>query len=113
MVKTKFPDGNGGWTEIEGDKIAGSKANANKQAQILQDEFIQGSATFMDKIWKVCRLVATEMGLDEKQMVFAIALLSINMRENFPQGGPVAFDQIALDASTYWDANNVDPKTTR
>ena len=47
----QFPDGKGGYVEIEGDVILGSKANLSKQEQILRDEFIKESATFMEKLW--------------------------------------------------------------
>lgn len=104
----KFPDGKGGWVEMEGERISGSSANADKQAAVLQRDFIQRSADLMERVWKFTRMQATDAGLDEGEMAFAVALLSINMREHYPPrlGGTAKFDEIARNAADYFDANS-------
>lgn len=49
----------------------------------------------------------TEKGFTPEQIVWCIALTTINWRETFPDkhGGKEAFDRICRDAKAYYDAN--------
>jgi len=48
-----------------------------------------------------------EMGFSPEQCVFALALVTINYRENLPEkfGGKAMFDRVAVEARKYYDAN--------
>jgi hypothetical protein len=107
--KTQIPDGKGGWKEIEGELLPGATADAKKQADALQQQFISESAEITEKLVMFDRALLKERGLTKEHRAFAAALYCINLRETFPgsdgKPDPVAFDAMAKMAADYYDAN--------
>jgi hypothetical protein len=102
-VKTKVPDGRGGWQETLGEEGPGESADAARQAAVLQQQMELEGADFADWLGKVGQLRQREKSLSPEQAVFGVALLAINMRETFP-GGKERFDAVAGAAADYYDA---------
>jgi hypothetical protein len=102
-VKTKVPDGKGGWQEVVGEENPGGSADAGRQALALHQQMELEGAEFADWLGKVGQLRQREKELSPEQAVFGVALLCINMRERFP-GGKEQFDAIATAAADYYDA---------
>lgn len=107
---TKIPDGRGGWTEIEGELLPGSTADAKKQEAALKLQFINEAAEITEKIVQFDRVLLKEKGLTKQHRAFAAALYCINLRESYPgengKPDPEGFDTIAKMAAEYYDANS-------
>lgn len=108
--KTKIPDGQGGWKEIEGELLPGSKADVKKQQEALQQKFIEEAATLTEKLLQFDRLYIIEKGLSKEHRAFAAALYCVNLRETYPGADEKTpssedFDAIAKSAAEYYDAN--------
>jgi hypothetical protein len=100
-VTTKIPDGNGGWLEVEGDAVVGMEADGTKQADAMSKQWFEEAGGLVEYLWKQGRLYQGENGLNEEQVAFAVALLSINVRQTFPKG-PEAFDALNTAAWDYF-----------
>jgi hypothetical protein len=108
--KTKIPDGKGGWTEIEGEVLPGGAADAKKQEEAREKQFIEEAAGVTEMLVKFDMPLLKERGLTKQHRAFAAALYCINLRESYPgEDGktpdPEAFDAIAKMAADYYDAH--------
>ena len=101
-VRTKVPDGKGGWAEVEGEAVAGGAVDLEKQRKALREEFYAGAGGLTEQFWKYGRLHAQESNLSDDQIAFAIALLCVNVRETFP-AGTAKFDALSAEAETYFE----------
>lgn len=65
------------------------------------------AAEVVEPAMKALTVMFTERGLDPEQVVFALALLTINFREQMParHGGKEMFDRVAHEAHKYYQAN--------
>lgn len=65
------------------------------------------AADVVEPAMKTLTVMFTERGLDPEQVVFALALLTINFREQVPDryGGKEMFDRVAHEAHKYYQAN--------
>jgi len=65
------------------------------------------AAETVEPAMKALTVMFTERGLDPDQVVFALALLTINFREQMPErhGGKEMFDRVAHEAHKYYQAN--------
>ena len=70
-VRTKVPDGKGGWAEVEGEAVAGGAADLEKQRKALREEFYAGAGGLTEQFWKYGRLHAQESNLSDDQIAFA------------------------------------------
>jgi hypothetical protein len=104
-AKVQFPDGKGGFIEIEGDVHQGSMANAQKQAEVAGRLAESEGHDHMLNVLKFEQVRARELNLTPDQRAFAMTLLVIAMRENFA-GGTDAFDNINREAYDYYIKNN-------
>jgi hypothetical protein len=68
---------------------------------------VHDAAAAVEPAMKSLTVMFTERGLDPDQVVFALALLTINFRETVPDrhGGKEMFDRVALEAHKYYHAN--------
>jgi hypothetical protein len=113
---TRIPDGKGGWTEVKGEVLPGSTADAKKQEEALRAQFITEAAQVTERLLQFDRILIIDKGLTKAHRAFAAALYCINLRETYPGDdektpSPEAFDTIARMAADYYDANV--PKTKR
>lgn len=82
-----------------------------KVKQILdgtkQTDPVIEAASAVEPAFKALTVLFTERGLDPEQVVFALALLTINFREQVPDriGGKEMFDRVAHEAHKYYQAN--------
>lgn len=102
--KVRVPDGKGGWVEMEGEIHKGGKLDQEKQAAALQQQFYNESGGLTERLHKFAQLHCSENGLEKEHMVFAAALFTINLRQQYP-GGPEAFDKVAEAAWEYYEKN--------
>jgi len=108
MDKITIPDGHGGWTEVPAQRMGGkTKADEKKQAEGAGQQFIHEAGELTERLAKFAHLHCKENGLTPEHLAFAISLLCVNVREDFPKGnnGPAGFDQMALAAQDYYDQN--------
>ena len=79
-----------------------------KLAAALGTEALQRAAGFTEEIIKWFNKRSLELDLDPEQRIFAIALATINLRQNFPaaRGGKDLFDKVARSAWEYHDVNS-------
>lgn len=101
-MKAKYPDGKGGWTEIEGEKMDGMKADEKDVEKSLAQTQLKDIGDLVEKFWQYGRVFQQERNLSNEDIAFAVALLCCNVRETFP-GGKEKFDQVAADAADYYD----------
>lgn len=85
---------------------AGVKAQEAKLAEAAKNVFDEASGDVED----VMRLLTSrwaEMGFTKEQIVWCVALVTVNMRETFPaaNGGKEAFDKICAEAAAYYRKN--------
>ena len=86
------------------------KADAKKQEQAREQQFIREAATLTERLMKFDRLYITESNLSKEHRAFAAALYCINLRETYPgkdgnTPDPEEFDRIAKMAADYYDAH--------
>lgn len=105
--KTKVPDGKGGWSEMEGELMKGGALDEKKQAEALGKTFFEDAGLLTEKLSKFGVLYCKDHGLTPEHLAFAIQLLGVNIREDFPgqYGGSARFDDLGRAASDYYDAN--------
>jgi hypothetical protein len=104
-AKVQFPDGKGGFIEIEGDVHQGSMANAQKQADTASKVAENEVHDHMLKVLQFEQTRARDFNLTPQQRAFAMTLLVISMRENFPAGTD-EFDKINHEAYNFYLKNN-------
>jgi hypothetical protein len=104
-MKITVPDGSGGWADVEGDLRTGSKADANKQAEVVLNQLEAEAHDHMLKVLQFEQTRAREMNLSPEQRAFAMTLLCIAMREAY-KDGPEKFDDINRKAWEYFKVNN-------
>ena len=102
-VMVSVPDGKGGWTQVEGEKVGGRVADEKKQQKALEDQFYVDCEGLIGWLWKQGRLYQQENGLKDEHVAFAVALLCVNVRETFPKG-KAEFDKISASAADYFDS---------
>jgi hypothetical protein len=83
---------------------------ADKQREIAAKAVEDAMAEASGDVEEVMRLLSErwmDKGFSPEQIVWCIALLTINWRETFPvkSGGKEAFDRICREAKAYYDAN--------
>lgn len=107
--KIQVPDGSGGWKEIEATRMPGSgtKADSTKQAELLQQQYLEDAGMLTERLGKYIHTYCKEQDLTPEHAAFAVALLAINLREDFPvaHGGSEAFDAQAAAAADYYNAH--------
>lgn len=104
-MKTKIPDGKGGFVEIEGEEFKPQgKVDASKRQQIDQQVFIDEAGALTESILKFDTALIKEQGLSKEHRVFAAALYCVNLRDTYPDGTE-AFDAIATAAADYYEKN--------
>lgn len=110
--KIKIPDGMGGFKLVDANKFSdGSNANYNKQESILVTEAANASwervGHAAEYFNKVHRIYATEQSLDTEELVRAVYLELLNMKEFFPKdlGGPDKFDEFCKEAFAWFEEN--------
>ena len=108
--KTKIPDGQGGWKELEGELLPGAKADADKQEAARRQKFITEAAELTERLLQFDRAYIIEKGLSKEHRAFAAALYCVNLRETYPGEDNTtpdssAFDEVARMAAEYYDAN--------
>lgn len=108
--KTKIPDGKGGWTEVEGELSPGASADAKRQEEARQKQFIEEAAGVTAQLMTFDRSLIIDRGLEKEHRAFAAALYCVNLRETYPGADgktpdPAAFDAIAEMAAKYYDEN--------
>lgn len=104
-MRTKVPDGKGGWTEVEGDVIARDQtADEKRQVAARSKDFTDSAGGLTMRLAKFAQVSCKDAGLEKEHLVFAVALLCVNLREDYP-GGADEFDELAKAAAAYYDAN--------
>lgn len=85
----------------------GGKMNEEKQAEALEKTFQEEAGKLTEVVFKYAQVYCKESGLTLEHLAFAIQLLGVNLREDFPQklGGPARFDALCQSASDYYDQN--------
>jgi predicted HAD superfamily Cof-like phosphohydrolase len=91
---------------FDGQKLSGEKlaqAQSKIDAATVNDHLLESAQATEDTLaWLQATWV--ERGFTREQMVFSIALATINLRETFPDGKD-AFDAVAYEARLYYDQN--------
>ncbi len=93
------------------EQVTRSENSLKKVKEILdgtkQSTPVLEAAEVVEPAMKALTVMFTERGLDPEQVVFALALLTINFREQVPEriGGKAMFDRVAYEAHKYYQAN--------
>lgn len=93
--------------EVFAHDVAKSPANiAKTQAQAATAELLAAAGSAERLVHELQTQWAAQ-GFTPQQCIFALALTTINFRDNFPVqlGGKAFFDQVAGEARQYYDAN--------
>ena len=72
--------------------------------ELADADAIARAGTLTERLMKFSNLYCKEQALDPEELVFAVALYAINLRESFP-AGKAAFDAVAAKAAEYYDKN--------
>jgi hypothetical protein len=101
FLGTKTPKQMSGQTTDAGDR-------QKKLAAATAAEGLQRAAVFTEEIINWLNKRALELDLDPEQRIFAVALATINLRQNFPaeRGGKDFFDKVSRSAWEYYDVNS-------
>lgn len=88
----------------------GMKKLEEKQRELTAKAVVDAMAEASGDVEEAMRLLTerwTSKGFTLEQIVWCIALMTINWRETFPDknGGKEMFDRICRDAKAYYDAN--------
>lgn len=93
------------------ENVSKSAANLEKSRRIIEagamtEHALEAAQHAEDIVAWVTREWG-ERGFSPEQCVFAIALATINMREQLPEkyGGKEMFDRVAAEAKRYYDAS--------
>lgn len=83
-----------------------AKAKRTIEASSMNEHALE-AAGYAEEIVKLLTTDAKNRGLSPEQVVFAIALATINYRESAPEilGGKTMFDRVAHEAYLYYTAN--------
>jgi hypothetical protein len=93
------------------EQIGRSDETLKKVKQILDGTKssapVDEAAEAVEPAMKALTVLFAERGLDPEQVVFALALLTINFREQMPEriGGKEMFDRVAHEAHKYYQTN--------
>lgn len=93
------------------DVVTRSAATLEQVKQILDGTKgtvpVLEAAAAVEPAVRALTVVFTERGLDPEQVVFALALVTINFRDTLPErhGGKEMFDRVAHEAHKYYQAN--------
>lgn len=93
------------------DQVTRSDATLRKVKEILDGAKasapVEEAAAVVESAMKALTVLFAEHGLDPEQVVFALALVTINFRETTPAriGGKEMFDRVAHEAHKYYQAN--------
>lgn len=91
---------------------AGQQADLEKRQQRLAGQASKDAeikaATFTEEILRWLQARQRDLELTPEQLIFAVSLATINMRENVPpeRGGKEFFNEWAYRAREYYDANS-------
>jgi hypothetical protein len=91
--------------------VARSEASLQKVKEILDGTKsttpVLEAASAVEPAMKALTVLFAERGLEPEQVVFALALVTINYRETTPNrlGGKEMFDRVAHEAHKYYQAN--------
>lgn len=104
-ARVQYPDGKGGYIEIEGDLHQGSMAAPEKQGATTLKVAENEAHEHMGKVLQYEQSRARDFNLTPEQRAFSMLLLVVSMREGFP-GGTDAFDKINAEAYDYYLKNS-------
>lgn len=102
--RVQYPDGKGGFIEVEGEVHRGSMANLDKQAETTLKVAEKDAHDHMLKVLQFEQTRARDFNMSPEQRAWAMVLMVISMRENYP-GGAEEFDKINSDAYAYYLKN--------
>lgn len=113
MVKEKvqIPDGGGGYSEVEADRVDGQQADANRQNEQLQKEAQKAHWTRVGKgaeaFNKFHKAYATDFSLTEEELIKVMYLEILNWKEFYPEdlGGSQRFDELCKEAWAWFEEN--------
>lgn len=114
--KIQMPDGSGNWKEVEAEKISdGDTADLNKQQKALDAEKQKaheervGKAA--EKFNEYHKAYATDYALTEEELVKAVYLELLNLKEFYPKelGGPVRVDELCQETFEWFEENKNKP----
>ena len=99
----QMPDGKGGFIEMEAEKFSGGAADRNKQNEILQAEAQKAHEERVGKAAEAFngyhKLYASDHGLTGEEVVKAVYLELLNIKEFFPEsmGGQKRIDELCTE----------------
>lgn len=76
-----------------------------KFAEQANRDSIERAALLCERLIQYSQAYCKEQGLAPEELVFAAALMTVNLRESFPSGKE-AFDNVAAAAAEYYDKNS-------
>ena len=104
--KVQMPDGNGGYKEVDAERLDGQKADTDKQQQALEEKSTEAMwnrvAAATDNFNRYHKAYATDHNLTEEELGMAIYLEVLNWKEFYPRelGGPERYDELC---KAVWD----------
>lgn len=114
--KIQMPDGSGNWKEVEAKKISdGASADVDKQQKALNEEKQKaheervGKAA--EKFNEYHKAYATDYALTEEELVKAVYLELLNLKEFYPKdlGGPKRVDELCEEVWAWFEENKNKP----
>lgn len=104
----QMPDGNGGYVEVKAERLDGSKADESKQQAAFNkenlkahEERIGNAAESFNSFHKA---YATDHNLTEEELVKAVYLELLNLKEFYPEelGGETRFDELCTQSHRWF-----------
>lgn len=105
----KVPDGKGGYVEITAERIAGQKADEQKQQRAMEKSLDKWSRVTRatEQFNKYLRAYGNDYNLTREELAQALYLEILNWKEFWPAdlGGPAHFDMLSKEVWDWFQEN--------
>jgi len=108
--KIQLPDGKGGYVTTEAERFSGGSADRDKQNEKLRAESLKAHEERVGKAAEAFngyhKLYASDHALSGEEVVKAVYLELLNLREFYPEnmGGPLRVDDLCEETYTWFKA---------
>ena len=104
------PDGEGGFKDIQAERLDGKSADRAKQEATIQKESEEAHESRVgaaaEAFNKMHKAYATDFNLTEEEVVKSMYLELLNWKEFYPKelGGTLRFDELCKEAWTWFES---------
>lgn len=104
----KMPDGKGGYVEVQAERLEGSEADVGKQEAAFNAEALKAHEERVGKAAESFnafhKAYATDHALTEEELVKAVYLELLNLKEFYPAeiGGEERFDELCTQTHRWF-----------